>query len=540
MVRRQFTLSFAVAHQLVGWQCLSHGVLKKPLQISVALTIAATSAIAFDGTADAKRSTEPPSMTARGVYDSELGEGGSEIVSYDPFRKQMLVTNGALDRIDIISIRNVDDPVLKASVDLTSYGASVQSVATSFWWSAAAVSAVDPTENGSVVLFDNRTGTVRRVYEVGNLPDSIAFTDNGRFLVVANEAEPICDGADLLVDPEGTISVIDLWRNQVNTADFSAWVGQEEALRAEGIRIFFPGSNAAQDLEPEYVATSKSRTAYVTLQENNAVAVVDLRTATVTDLLPLGYKDHSLPTNGLDPSNEDGPGGEEGPGMIANYDVLGMYMPDTIATAKLGRSTYLVTANEGDARDYSCYSEEIRVKDAGLGAAYLDALEADEFLGRLKTTEAFPTTFDSDGQIEQVYSYGARSFSIWSTDGQQVFDSGDDIEQRLVGTPYFNLDGDTPDGRSDDKGPEPEALAVGSIGRNTFAFVGLERSGGVIMYDITKPEQSTFVQYLNTADLGDVSPEGIVFVPAWQSPTRNPLLLVSNEVSGTTRIVELD
>lgn len=431
--------------------------------------------------------------------------------------------------------RDVDAPTLVTTVDLAPYGSSVQSVAAGPIWSAAAIAGQEPTDNGAVVLFDRR-GKVRRSYEVGNLPDAITFTPSGRYIVVANEGEPICDDdtETLITDPEGSVSIIDVWRNRVSTADFSAWNGREDELRADGVRIFFPGSSAAQDLEPEYVAVEDNRTAIVSLQENNAIATIDLRSAEVTGIVGLGYKDHSLPGNGLDPSNEDDAE------AIDTYDVLGMYMPDTIATAKLGRSSYIVTANEGDARDYSCYSEEERVKDFGLGSDYDDGLEDDALLGRLRTTSAFPTTFDGDGQIEQVYSYGARSFSIWTPTGDLVFDSGDDFEQQLLDTPFFNPDDGEIDERSDDKGPEPEALAVGSIGRRTYAFVGLERAGGVMMYDITDPANSSFVQYLNTEDLGDTSPEGIEFVPWWQSPTWKPLILVSFEVSGTTRVIELD
>ena len=496
----------------------------------VVAALAALSIPLIAGSAEAGRTPTPPTMIARGAYDSGVGEAGSEIVAYDAVKRQMLVTNGAMNRVDIISVRDVDAPSLVRSVDLASYGSSVQSVATGPVWSAAAVAGHQATDNGTVVLFD-RHGRVRRTYEVGNLPDSIAFTSNGRYLVVADEGEPICDDESLVVDPEGSVSIVDVWKNRVSTADFTAWNGREDELRAEGVRIFFPGSSAAQDIEPEYVSIRDHRTAVVTLQENNAIATVDLRTAEVVSITPLGYQDHSLPGNGLDPSNEDGAE------AIAEYDVLGMYLPDTIATTKIGRDTYHVTANEGDSRDYDCFSEEIRIGDAGLGDAYADGLDDDSLLGRLKTTTAFPTTFDDEGRIEQAYAYGTRSFSIWDDRGRLVFDSG---EQQLLGTPFFNLDEDETDGRSDDKGPEPEALAVGRIGTSTYAFVGLERSGGIMMYDISRPEQASFVQYLNTAELGDVAPEGIVFVPASQSPTRSSLLLVSYEVSGTTRIIELD
>ncbi|MFT4658441.1 MAG: 2',3'-cyclic-nucleotide 2'-phosphodiesterase/3'-nucleotidase/5'-nucleotidase, partial [Ilumatobacter sp.] len=219
------------------------------------------------------------------------------------------------------------------------------------------------------------------------------------------------------------------------------------------------------------------------------------------------------------------------------------YMPDTISAADIGGATYLVTANEGDSRDYDCYSEEERVKDFALASPpYAVGDEADSNLGRLKTTSAFPSVIDG-GELQQVFAYGARSFTIWDTVGNVVFDSGDQIEQQLVGTGFFNLDGDETDGRSDDKGPEPEAVATGVIDGRTFAFIGLERSGGVMMYDISDPANATFVDYLNTAEetgVGDVSPEGISFIAEEDSPTGEPLLAVSFEVSGTTRLMQVN
>lgn len=511
-------------------------------------------------------------LSPLGVYDSGSGEGGSEIVAVDTFSDRMFITNGADDRIDIVDISDPGAPTSVGSVDTSSFG-GVQSVAVGHKIAAAAVAGADDLDDGSVVVFDT-DGAVLGTYEVGNLPDSIAFTPNGRYIVVANEAEPVCQSEEPgdAIDPEGSVSIIDLRKGTVDTAGFGAWNGFEDDLRAAGVRIFFPGSSAAQDLEPEYVTVSNnSRTAYVTLQENNAVAVVDIKRAEVQAIVPLGYKDHLQPGNALDPSNRDG-------GInIANWDVLGMYQPDAIAFANLDAGQFLVTANEGDARDYDCFSEEIRVGDfdadtevggvvpEGLAAPYSPDDTDNDRLGRLRTTNAFPTALNADDQVEQVYAYGARSFTIWDLAGNVVFDSGDQFAQRLAGLPeYFNLDLDdeeidgelvaVPDGRSDDKGAEPEALAVGEVDGRTYAFVGLERSGGIMMYDITDPANAFMVDYVNTttfetvtndagdefqAARGDISPEGIAFVPADKSPTGTAVIAVSYEVSGTTRLFEV-
>jgi hypothetical protein len=293
------------------------------------------------------------------------------------------------------------------------------------------------------------------------------------------------------------------------------------------------------------------------LQENNAIAEINLQSGKVTSVKSLGYKDHSLVGNGLDPSDRDD-------GInIANWPVFGMYQPDGIAAYSVNDSgTYLVTANEGDARDYDGFSEEIRVKDLAprededpAGILSVDLLEQfpniqdDEELGRLRITSEPP--FGKEGDVlNELYSYGARSFSIWTLGGQLIYDSGDDFEQiTAVALPddfnSTNDENDSFDNRSDDKGPEPEDLVVGKIGDQTYAFIGLERIGGIMIYDISDPFNPVFQDYVNNRDFGgdpelgtagDLAPEGLVFIPADQSPSNQPLLAVANEVSGTTTI----
>jgi hypothetical protein len=265
--------------------------------------------------------------------------------------------------------------------------------------------------------------------------------------MVANEGEPNSYGLADSVDPEGSISVITVNRGgtpSVATADFRAFNGQEDALRAQGVRIYGPNASAAQDLEPEYITVSADgSTAYVTLQENNAVAIVDIARATVSAIKPLGYKDHSLAGMGMDVSDEDG-GSNTNSGTpaikIAPVRVKGMYLPDAIASYTSGGKTYLVTANEGDARaDWPGFNEETRVRafcSAGLDpSVFADAANQilDSNLGRLRITSTpngGSTGKNASGQCNELYSFGGRSFSIWDSTVSRVYDSGDEMEQR--------------------------------------------------------------------------------------------------------------
>lgn len=486
-----------------------------------------------------------------GSYATGLfAEGGAEIAAHDPFHQRLFVVNGGHKVIDVLDISDPASPWRVASIDVTPWGHAANSVAVHHGLVAAAVENVDKQAPGAAVFFDTHGRYLKHV-TVGALPDMITFSPDGRWVLVANEGEP---SDDYLVDPEGSVSVIDLRRgvtrlrqSDVRTAGFAAFGGP--AL-PPGVRVYGPGSSAAQDFEPEYVTVSDdSRTAWVTLQENNAVATVDVRRARVTAVRALGTKDHSLPGQGLDPSDRDG-GVHVGP-----WPAQGMYLPDSIAHYRAGGHTYLVTANEGDSRDYGAFSEEVRVKDAVLDpTAFPNAAELQQNanLGRLKLSSVGADP-DGDGDFDRLFSFGARSFSIWTTDGRLVFDSGDAIET-LTAAAYpadFNSDNEANgsfDSRSDDKGPEPEGLALGRVCGRTYAFVGLERLGGVVVFDVSDPRHPDFVQYLNTRDFagsapagtaGDLGPEGLLFIDAWDSPTGRPLLVTANEISGTTRLFEL-
>ncbi len=405
---------------------------------------------------------------------------------------------------------------------------------------------------GRVSFFNAADGSFLNSVAVGHLPDMLTFTPDGKKVLVANEGEPNSYGLANSFDPEGSVSIIDLSAGvasaTVQTAGFSAFNGQLAALQADGVRIFGPGATVAQDLEPEYITvTPDGTTAVVTLQEANALAIVDLATATVSAIRPLGFKDHALTGNGLDASDRDVDGSSAAGGKvnIANWPVRGMYQPDAIASYTVGGQTYFITANEGDARDYSGFSEEIRVGDAAYvldPTAFPNAatLKSNVNLGRLTVTNATGNT-DGDGDFDFIAAFGARSFTIWNSAGNVVHDSGDALEQiTAVRTPtLFNSEGTAAgfDTRSDNKGPEPEAVVLAGIDGRTYAFIGLERSGDVFVYDVSRPEKPEFIQYINTPQ--DRAVEGMTFVAAKDSPTGKPLLITAAEVSNTVTVFEI-
>lgn len=617
-----------------------------------------------------------------------FAEGAAEIPAYDPVNKRGFVVNAKAGTVDVLTFdTTTGKPVKHSTISLAGIAPAgveleVNSVAVKNGLVALAIQNKVKTENGYVAIYNAATlarlssAELKEGSKNGALPDNVTFTPDGKTVLLALEGEP---SDDYQTDPEGGIAVVDVSNPAaltVKIADFRAWnVGGTKTLPAD-VRIYgqkttggvVTPSSVAQDIEPEYIAVSADSTkAWVTLQENNALAILDIATATVTDIKALGFKDYGLADsgfanahgagnsgNGIDSADEGeskscGAGIEKCINIVTKTNVRGMYLPDSIAAYTINGSTWLVTANEGDARawgegndDYWTYAntaegiatasskgfvEEFRVKHlvhkdgfdrrrnddlppqllALAGGALLNpdnfgwcgavkgdpkGCRDDDKLGRLNITwtlgyqknpDGTPVLYKKNGDLadastpaadtrlmyDHLYSYGARSFSIWDEDGALVWDSGDAIEQFLASADcklkadrslacasFFNSGhdkGDAFDDRSDAKGPEPEGLAIGKIGDKTFAFVGLERMGGVLVYDITNPNAPKFQDYLNTREewvatpgagnlngYGDLGPEGLVFVPASKSPTGDALVIVGNEISGSTAVFRVN
>jgi DNA-binding beta-propeller fold protein YncE len=515
----------------------------------------AASALLAGALAFAQAPTGALTLTPIGGYDhGGFDEGAAEIAAFDPGSARLFVVNSEAVTLDVLDLSDPASPALVTQLDMTRYGDGANSVAAHDGRIAVAIEAEETGAAGAILLADV-DGEVLATYPAGALPDMVAFSPDGRRIVAANEGEPSDDYA---VDPEGSFTIVDLPAGEdpagatVRQVSFqAAYDRHADLLRAAGVRIFGPGASTAQDLEPEYVAIAPDgSTAFVSLQENNALARVDLEAGRVTGILPLGEKDWAGAGLELDVSDRDGI-------AFGTWPVVGLYQPDAIATFEVGGSTYVVSANEGDARDYDTYSEEARVEDLELDRTVFpeaEALRAEAALGRFEVTTADGDD-DGDGLYERIVGYGGRSISVWSADGELVWDSGDRIEKAVVATypALHNADNDESaaaslDSRSDAKGPEPEGVVVGSVGGVPYAFVGLERVGGVMVWDLSDPAAPVLVAYRNDRPFsaapdgesaGDLGPEGLVFVAAEDAPGGVPLLIVAHEVTGTTRVFEV-
>ena len=462
--------------------------------------------------------------------------------------------------IDVKALVEAEDSTFQYG-DMTSVAISPDSTTL-----AAALQAQGSNDAGRVALFtceEDGTLTLEALVETGAQPDMVTFAGDG-VVLTADEGEPREGYGENIADPKGSVTVVDVEAQESTVVDFSAFDSQRDQLAEDGI-VLKKGSAPSVDLEPEYIAVSDGK-AYVTLQENNAIAVLDIESQAFEGVYSAGFEDHSTTAIDLDKKDDA-------------YDpqtyesLLGIRMPDGIAAFTVEGTTYLVTANEGDAREWG---------DEDLDTFYLSEDERDfgeegvtsptgaitaENSG-LEGKVVFFKTEDFDGlDPEKDYVFGGRSFTVFqATENglEEVFTSGDDFEAHTAQyvPEYFNASNDNAvlDDRSGKKGPEAESVTVGTVDGKTYAFVALERTGGVMVYDVTDPEAITFVNYVNTRDFGttvegseeyedgeldkwvtggDVAPEGLLFLDAASSPNGEPLLLAACEVSGTVAVYQL-
>lgn len=485
-----------------------------------------------------------------GSFDpSGNNNSSTEIVVHDPSTQRLFTISSLTDVFDIINFSNPNAPTVINTINMAPYG-GITSIAVKNGIIATASPNTNPQQNGSVVFFDINGNFLKQV-TVGALPDMITFSPDGTKVMTANEGEP---NDAYTVDPEGTVSIIDisgginnLTQSSVTTLNFNAFDSQVAALAATGLRKVRTNNTLSQDLEPEYIAiSSDSQKAWVTLQENNAVAEINLASKTVTSIWGLGKKDMSIPGNGFDASDNNGEI------LIANWPVKAYFLPDGTQAFNMGGTNYLVTANEGDEKDLSGFSERTTV---GAGAYTLDPvlfpnasiLKASYNLGRFRVSNATGNT-DSDADFEEIAALGARSFSIFNADTKQiVYDSGDRFE-RYIAASYpliFNADNESNavKNRSRAKGPEPEGVTLGTVNGQTYAFITIERTGGVMVYNITDPNNPTFTDYKNSRTTsaygGDNGPEGITYIDASNTTTGKGYVVIANEISGTLSMYEI-
>lgn len=479
------------------------------------------------------------------IGNYQVPSGSTEIISFDATSARVFSTNGANNTLDIIDFSDPTAPSLFASINLSAYGTSINSVSTKNGTVAVALVGTTPQSDGVVAFFDTNGNFINSVM-VGALPDMLTFTPDGTKVLVANEGEP---NDAYTIDPLGSISIIDvtggiaaLSAADVTTIDFSAITMVDSSTRIFGNNGM---ATIAEDLEPEYITvTDDSQRAFVALQENNAFAEIDLNTMSIVAITGFGFKDFGAAGNGLDASDKD-----NAINIQPWANLFGMFQPDGLACFSVAGEMFIVSANEGDARSYAGFDEESRIKDLTLdNTVFASTIGDDENLGRLNVTTTLGDA-NQDGEYEALYAYGTRSFSIWKADGTLVYDSGDDFETTIESgafAAYFNSNNDDNtsfDKRSDNKGVEPEAVELIHYDDKTIALIGLERMGGMMVYDVSDPYNPVFLNYISERDFTlpesntiGLGPEGILWIPASDSPTSTDLILVANEVSNNISI----
>lgn len=539
-------------------------------------------------------------LVGSSIANAPFATSAAEIVSYDSCTDKLYVVNAQAKKVDVLSMNADSSPNSEGSIDLQSAAlasginiGAANSVSTYQGLVAVAIENADKQQNGIIALYRSDSLELITTYTTGALPDMVSFSKDGRYIASANEGEP---NSDYTIDPEGSVTLVDLanglMQAKVTQIDFKAFnQGQpRHAELTDKVRISAPNATVAQDLEPEYLTFADNGKLYVALQENNALAAIDVVTAEVDAILGLGGKPWDSAQ--LDASNKD-----KNIGNLQSYAMLeGLYMPDSITSYSVDGNTYIVTANEGDGREYGikttqkvcddkgfewdgdefqgtenyttekdfciAYVDEVRGKKLDVDANHplAGALKDNKQLARLKVIKP-QGTLAAD---QKVQAFGSRSFSIWNDSGELVFDSGDDfarivLEQDPANFNSTNDNNQSGDDRSDDKGVEPEAIEVAEINGKHYAFIGLERQGGIMVYDVTQPKNASFISYLNNRDFtqpvctkvdedgdcdndtynskaGDLGPESIKHF----TRSGNHFIAVGNEVSGSASVYRVE
>ena len=485
------------------------------------------------------------------------GTNSAEIVSFDPTVDRLYIANSIGRKLDIVNFSNPSSPQLISSISMVPYG-NINSVTTNNGLVALAIENIDPQANGSVVFLNSNGEFIKQV-AVGAMPDMITFNKTFTKILTANEGEPNITNT---VDPEGSVSIIDLSPGIANLTDanvtnigFTAFNSQRASLVSQGIRVFSSSLTVAQDLEPEYITISDDNTkAFVGIQEANALLTINLTNNSIISLTALGYSSYgSGSNNALDASDLSGE-----ILITGNLPIKGAYMPDALAFGTIAGQGYIFSANEGDGRELTSIIDANRISSTTF--ANLDAtafpdpaiLKNSSLLGRLSALKYSGDT-DGDGDYDELHVMGGRSFSIWNaTTGALVYDSKDLIEQIISKHPVFsaifnasNTTG-TPSlkNRSDDKGPEVEGIAFQMISGKPYAFVSLERVGGIMIFNVENPTNPIYVGYANnrstTVSGPDLGAEGIITISAEDSPNGNNIVILANEISSTLSIYQLN
>jgi len=540
------------------------------------ITLVTTSALITAGQLPALANEATVKVSEIASISSGDGEGSSEIATFHAASKRIFATNGVKNTIDIFDISDVANPKKVGTVALAPYGNDVTSVAAGKDVVVAVVNVSDKfsatgvptTTNGKLVVFDTNGKVLSSPDVLGVLPDSVTFAPNGTTALVAIEAQPVCAKDDPATaakedtdyskasDPVGGVTVVDLSNPAAPVLRFAGFDQFTVAeMRAKGIAVSSVVNNVSKDFEPEFVTAVDNNYAYVTIQEANAIGKLNIEDATFESITRAFESKVSRVAR--DTSDRDS---GAGPRTYAN--VVGASQPDAIAGFKVGSGQYFVTANEGDAREYTCLNDDLRASALKVDTRRFPdwkTLSGSAALGRAKVNPTIGDK-DGDGDIDTIHLRGSNSMTMYRN-GIVIWDSATLLDQiQTVAFGVANINGShslssdkstmnyVGQDRSDDKGAEPEGVAVGMVGDRRIAILGLERMSALAIFDITVPANPVFQEWLQmlptkatpAKDVKYFSPEGIVFVPANKSPSGKALIITSYELSGSLSIHQIE
>ena len=540
------------------------------------ITLVTTSALITAGQLPALANEATVKVSEIASISSGDGEGSSEIATFHAGSKRIFATNGVKNTIDIFDISDVANPKKVGTVALAPYGNDVTSVAAGKDVVVAVVNVSDKfsatgvptTTNGKLVVFDTNGKVLSSPDVLGVLPDSVTFAPNGTTALVAIEAQPVCAKDDPATaakedtdyskasDPVGGVTVVDLSNPAAPVLRFAGFDQFTVAdMKAKGIAVSSVVNNVSKDFEPEFVTAVDNNYAYVTIQEANAIGKLNIESATFESITRAFESKVSRVAR--DTSDRD-----TGAGPRTYANVVGASQPDAIAGFKVGSGQYFVTANEGDAREYTCLNDDLRASALKVDTRRFPdwkTLSGNAALGRAKVNPTIGDK-DGDGDIDTIHLRGSNSMTMYRN-GIVIWDSAtllDQIQTAAFGVANINgshsLSSDKStmnyvgQDRSDDKGSEPEGVAVGMVGDRRIAILGLERMSALAIFDITVPADPVFQEWLQmlptkatpAKDVKYFSPEGIVFVPANKSPSGKALIITSYELSGSLSIHQIE
>jgi hypothetical protein len=539
------------------------------LSVSIALTLVSFSSLPANSNVDQFDVTELSRIV------SGDGEGGAEIPTFHAESKRLFSTNGARNTVDVYDLSDPSKPTRINRVELKSYGSDVTSVAAGKDVIVAAVHRAEtfaangtPTTPSGVLVVMDPSGKVLSTADLkGVLPDAVTFTPSGTTALVAIEGQPVCakddpattanEATDYLkaVDPLGGVSIVDLTDPSSPEVTFVGFKGFTVGeLRAKGLALSSVVNDAGKDLEPEYITALDEAKAYVTIQEANGIGVLDIDQKTWIDVRRAF--ESKLSKTPIDTSDRD-----SGKGPRSYLNVVGPSQPDAIAGFKIGSGHYFLTANEGDAREYTCLNDDLRASSIKVDSRRFPDWKTWSSSGELGRAKVNPNAGDrdGDGDFDTIHLRGSRSMTMYRN-GVPLWDSGkllEDIQISAFGVANINgshaLSADkttvnyTAQDRSDDKGAEPEGVAVGMVGGARVAILGLERISALVVFDISNPSSPTFIKWIQmlpttptpAAQATAWSPEGVIFVPADKSPNGKALFITSYELSGSMTVHQI-